>query len=257
MHPAPDPLVDQLHALLHSGGDGNRLLVEAGDHYLLYLRVPGRRELLCEAVANEHLPAAAKLTPAREAELTKRGYIARRGRRNPAKTLTQLDDRDLITHAEEARQIFATAFAAGPERPLRVELHLGEAEPTRNPELLRAMKVLAATREMEARQRVYHQLLSSELLLALAPEPERDPGPHIFEHLQGYPVIGAFTDWDALRLWQPKGWRYRVISGVQLFPLAQRGRYGSLLINRHGEIGGELLMNEIEAIARVAARRLS
>ena len=245
-----DALIEHLSALLSRGGDGNRLLIEAGPSYLLVTGGPGRPALVCEAVADDLLGEHA--TPARRGALERLGYRKERDRRNPSRVVPVADPSALAALADEALAL----LALGPPAPLRLELTLGQAEPTRNPELIRAMKLLATTREMSARQRVYHHLLAADLLLALDPDgDDDDPAPHIFERLQGYPVIGAFTDWDALRLWQPRGWPYRVLPGRSLFPLAHAGRYGSVLINRGGNVGGELLMNEIEALARVARAR--
>ena len=84
---------------------------------------------------------------------------------------------------------------------------------------------------------------------------ESDDAPHVVERLQGLPVYAAFTDWDALRLWEPRGWPYRVIAGHQLFPLADDQRIASLMINPRGDIGGELLMNELRGLAAAARRR--
>lgn len=244
--------VEHLRTLHTRGGAGNRLVVEAGPSYVVVTGAPGSADLHCEATADDLLPAPPP--PARRAALDRLGFQPKRGRRNPARVHPVADERALLALADDA---LAVLDSAGERGPLRFTLHLGDAETTQNPELIRAMKLLAATRDMAARQRVYAHLLASDLLVALAPgsEGDEDLTPHVFEHLQGYPVIGVFTDWDALRLWEPRGWPYRVIAGRDLFPLAHRGRYGSLLINRRGDVGGELLMNEIEALARAAQRR--
>ena len=244
-----DALIEHLSALLSRGGDGNRLLLEAGPAYLLITGGPGRPALVCEAVADDLLGEHA--TPARRGALERLGYRKERDRRNPSRVVSIADPSALAALADEALAL----LALGPPAPLRLELTRGPPPPPPHPAHPPTLRRRAPPRQMSARQRVYHHLLAADLLLALDPDGGDDDDPYVFEHLQGYPVIGAFTDWDALRLWQPRGWRYRVLSGRHLFPLAHAGRYGSVLINRGGNVGGELLMNEIEALARVARAR--
>ena len=248
-------LRDHLRALLEEGGDYNRLLVSAGDVYLHFIGGRGGDELVCEAVSNRYLPKAAKLTPEREALLADRGFSSQRKRRNPVRKFAAAPGQ-LETIAAEAIELLRLAYGVDDAQALTFARHLGDREPLSNVPLLRSMKKLARLRDPASRQSVYLGLLESELLLLL--DPDADPAeatPHVVEHLQGFPVYAVFSDWDALRLWEPKGWSYMRISGVQLFPLAADRKIGSLLINPKGDIGGELLMNEIAALAAAARRR--
>jgi len=251
-------LSDHLRALLREGGEYNRLLVDSGDIYLHFIGARGDAHLLCEAVSNRYLPASAKLTPQREALLSERGFSSQRKRRNPVRRLDAPDDRALEGIAAEALELLALAYGITADDPLRFELVLGDPDPTSNTPLLRSMKKLARLRDPPSRQNVYADLLGSELLLLL--DPAADPAqrePHVVEQLQGFPVYAVFSDWSALRLWNPRGWPYVRISGPQLFILAAERKIGSLLINPKGDIGGELLMNEIAALAAAARRRVN
>ncbi len=249
-------LVEQLRALLREGGNYNRLLVSAGDVYLHFIGARGENDLVVEAVSNRFLPAAAKMTPEREAVLDKRGFSSQRKRRNPVRRLTLGGDTTLESIADEAAEVLALAYGVGPDEALTMELHLGDADTTSNVPLLRSMKKLARLRDMPSRQNVYSGLLESDLLLLL--DPSADPAdnePYIVERLQGFPVYAVFSDWNALRLWDPRGWPYTRITGAQLFPMAAERKIGSLMINPKGDIGGELLMNEIAALAAAVRRR--
>ncbi|MEZ4383749.1 MAG: SseB family protein [Nannocystaceae bacterium] len=251
--PRQQALVDHLRALVEEGGDYNRLIVSHGEVYMQFSGRRGGDVLDCEAVTNRFLSAAAQLTPQRQAELTSRGYAGLRKRRNLVSKRRCDEAGALPALAAETLEILARAYGVDADAQLRFDLLLGDAEPTANVELLRAMKKLARLRDMPSRQGVYRGLLASDLLLIL--DPDGDDEPHVVEHLQGLPVYAAFTDWDALRLWEPRGWPYRVISGAQLFPLAEERRIASLMINPRGDIGGELLMNEIRGLAAAARRR--
>jgi hypothetical protein len=251
--PRQQALVDHLRALVVEGGDYNRLIVSHGDVYVQFIGSRGGDSIDCEAVTNRFLPAAAQLTPKREQELTTRGFTTRRKRRNLVRKFTCSGPDAMPTIADETLEILARAYGVDADAQLRFDLLLGDPEPTANVELLRAMKKLARLRDMPSRQAVYRGLLASELLLVL--DPDSDDEPHVVEKLQGLPVYAAFTDWDALRLWEPRGWPYRVIAGHRLFPLADDRRIASLMINPRGDIGGELLMNEINGLAAAARRR--
>ncbi len=249
-------LVDQLRALLDEGGNYNRLLVSRGDIYLHFIGGRGEADLICEAVSNRYLPTAAKMTPERERLLEQRGFSSQRKRRNPVRRIAIGGDVSLESIADDSFDLLAQAYGVGRDEPLTMELHLGDADTTSNVELLRSMKKLARLRDMPSRQSVYSGLLESELLLLLDPAADPDDRePHIVERLQGYPVYAVFSDWNALRLWDPRGWPYTLISGAQLFPMAAERKIGSLMINPKGDIGGELLMNEIAALAAAVRRR--
>lgn len=235
-----DRLLEHLRALADEGGDHNRVIVGDGDRYLLFLGARGDDTIEVEVAA----PLAS---------LTARGFTSQRGRRNPTRRHEGIagDPARLAALADEALEIAGASLGLGAEG-LTLERRSGDRPPSRSPELIGAMKVLAKTREMSARQRVYHEVLRSTLLLAVADDDGDEP--HIFEHLQGFPVIGVFTDWDALRLWEPRGWPVRALPGHQILPMARARRFGSLLINRGGDVGGELLMNEIAALADASTR---
>lgn len=242
-------LLDHLRALTREGGDHNHLILGSEGGYLLFVGARGEDVVECEVSVRGTSPSAA---------LARRGFTSQRGRRNPARRLEGFQDEAparLEGIADEALEIAAELLGAAPGS-LILERRLGDRPKARSPELVRAMKVLAMTREMPARQRVYHEVMRSTLLLALAGDDGDGDGdePHVFEHLQGFPVIGVFTDWDALRLWEPRGWPVRELPGHVILPMARARKVGSLLINPKGDVGGELLMNEIAALAEASWR---
>ena len=126
-----------------------------------------------------------------------------------------------------------------------VSLHLGEIEQVENDRLMGAMRRVSKERTMDARQSVYRALIRAELLV-----PVQDNGDMIqMGTLGDRPVYAVFTDWSALRHWDPRGHRFKKVKGSPYFLGLAETDAGSVLINPQGLVGGELYRNEILAIA--------
>ncbi|HEY8376790.1 MAG TPA: SseB family protein, partial [Nannocystis sp.] len=151
--------------------------------------------------------------------------------------------------------LWAQVYGVDAGDPATFDLQLGDPEPTRNPDLVRAMKMLAVRRDMDARHRVYVAVMNATFLVPVNPAGITVDEPLEVDRLGAFPVIAAFTEIDSLRLWQPKGWPFALIPGARLVPLAVARRVGSLLINPRGNVGGELYINELEAIEGALRRR--
>ena len=228
-----------LARLVEDGGSHNRAVVYAGSAWFVLHAARGVPEVEVEAAASAYLPE--KLSLDRVAALRKAGFAGRPGR----KTLRVRWPVEALGERLEA--VAAEAFGG----PLGdVELHLGEREPTRNPVLIEAMRVLAKKRDTPSRHQLYRRLLAAEVLLLVEGEE-----PAVVGDLQGWEVAACFTDWDALGLFDPRGRPYTLMRGRALAPLLYaRPRLGSLLINPRGTVGGELYRNELEALARASRR---
>ncbi|MGB1276805.1 MAG: SseB family protein, partial [Nannocystaceae bacterium] len=147
--------------------------------------------------------------------------------------------------------IFRRGFGCEQLSGVKLDVSLQDSDKTANPELLRAMKRLARTRDHDARQQVYRALLVADLLLLVGDDQKT---PHKVEELGGCPVHAVFTDFVSLRLWQPLGFSHRPVVGHTLFPQLAPLKIGSLLINPKGDIGGELYRNEVDGLAGASAR---
>lgn len=259
-----DTLVDHLRQLTRTGGADNRLVVASRDYYMVFSARPGEPELHAEAVGNFYLPKPAELTPARQAQLGQRMFTPRPGRNNVYRTVRPQTDDELRSFASEVLEIFARAYGVDPGTPAEFDLQLGEPEPTRNPELLRHMKLLSVMRDWTTRKQVYTTLLDATVLLAIEPhgptgliDPDAGDEPLEAGRLGTFACWAAFTDIDALRLWQPKGAPFKATAVAELVPRAVDRRIGSLLINPKGNIGGELYINELESLHGALQRRAS
>lgn len=250
-----DNLVSSLQQLTTSGGADNRLVVAAGEYYLIVHGRRGAPELVLEAVTNFYLQGPAQLTPARQRVLGDRGFRERQGKNNVYRDARPETPESLARLADDVLALFALAYGVAEGEPARFDLQLGDPEPTRNPDLLRAMRALAVRRDMDARHRVYTAVMNGIFLVPTDPAGGTVDEPLTVDRLGQFPVIAGFTDAESLRLWQPTGAPFAVIPGARLVPLAVARRVGSLLINPKGNVGGELYINELESIDGALRRR--
>lgn len=250
-----DNLVSSLQQLQASGGADNRLVVAAGDYYVVVHGRRGAPDLVCEAVTNFYLDGPAALTPARERVLGDRGFRERKGKNNAYREARPTGPDSLARLADDLLGLFALAYGVAEGAPATYELQLGDRDPTANPDLLRAMRMLAVRRDMDARHRVYTLVMSATFLVPTDPGAITVDEPLTVDRLGRFPVIAGFTDIDSLRLWRPTGAPFARIPGARLVPLAVARRVGSLLINPKGNVGGELYINELESIDGALRRR--
>lgn len=250
-----DRLVTSLQQLTTSGGADNRLVIVAGDYYIVIHGKRGAAELMCEAVSNFYLGGPAEITPARLRSLSDRGYAERSGKNNLFRDVRLTGADPLPRLADDLLALFAQIYGVDEGAAASFDLQLGDPEPTRNPDLLRAMKALAVRRDMDSRHRVYAAVMNGTFLMPTNPAGRTADEPLEVDRLGDFPVIAAFSEIDSLRLWQPRGWPFALIPGARLVPLAVGRRVGSLLLNPRGNIGGELYINELESIEGALRRR--
>lgn len=228
-----------LSRLSSDGGSHNRAVVVARGGWFVVHGARNVDDVEVEAAASAYLET--KLSLDQVSALRKARFASRPGR----KTLMR---RHPIEGLDRFLEGLVEAVFGAPIED--VQLHLGERDETSNPVLIEAMRVLARKRDTPSRQQLYRRLMDAELLLLV----QGDAAARVGE-LQGWDVVAAFTDWDALALYDPRGRPFRRVTGRVLCPeLYADQRVGSLLINPNGRVGGELYRNEIEAVARASSR---
>ena len=127
-------------------------------------------------------------------------------------------------------------------------------------QLHQAMKSLAMGKNDSQRRRVYELMMTANLHVALQPgaEVERasdDPSSWLInEYLQGMPVFVAFTCEDAVGVFKEGAPSTFQLRGFQLFPKLVSVKPASLMINPGFRFGGELYLNELRMLAKVAPR---
>ena len=127
-------------------------------------------------------------------------------------------------------------------------------------QLHQGMKSLAMGKTDNQRQRVYQMLMISDLQIALQPgvSPEaarQDPSKwFISEYLQSMPVFVAFTCDEARALFSEAQPTALTMKGFELFPPLVSVNPGSLLLNPGFRFGGELYLNELRMLAKVAPK---
>ena len=196
-------------------GVDNRLVVAADDYYMIFSAQPGEPALQVEAVSNYYLSPAAALTPGRLGQLSQRGYRERPSGNNLYRSVTPTSDAELRSFAAEVLDIFGKAYGVEIGAAAEFDLQLGAAEAVRNPDIIKLMRTLSLKRDWDARRALYSALLSSTMLVPIDPTllaQEDVVEPIEVDRLGKFPVIAAFTDIDALRLWRPRGAPYRAMA---------------------------------------------
>lgn len=251
-------LREALDSLFVSRLPESRVLIEQGPVYLQFVRQPGRGTQL-EAVSSSQLPAEFKLSSGRAMQLREMGFEKCPGE-NWKKVIPtpnclsgndpdskRFDTQLLI---KQCREILDRVYGA--EGEIQVQLAQTQEHHPDNDELVASMRNLAEQRSSEARHRMYTELVNATLLIPVRPEaPEEVQSGEDFlvtDTLEGHPVFLAFSDWDSLRRWNPRGWSYVPLHGSEFFELTLERDLGSVQINPRGEVGGELYRHEVEML---------
>ena len=226
----------------------SRVLVESGDVFLHFIRSGSQpKRWICETANCDELAPEHRLSSGRMAELKRKGFSKSGARRNWTREF-EGNSFEVDPLVDEAEDILSRIY--GIEGRYTVRLFQRECEHPSNPRMLATMRAMARHPSNESRRDVYASLVNATLLVPLAGD-EVDEGPDSFqvlELLEGLPVFAAFSDWNALRSWSPRGCRYEAVHGSELFEQLLERHCASLLINPGGDLGGELFRNEIEMI---------
>ena len=234
----PD-ILEALVALRTQGGSGNRLIWTMGPAWFVFSGAKGQQSIRCEAAAKAWLPNSVAMG-LEQTSLLRRAGFAREGQPKLLGRNFESDAAEIVTVVQP---LFESVYKQHGES--LVQLYLGDAEEVENDRLMGAMRRVSKERTMDARQSVYRALLRSELLVPL-----QENGDMIqMGTLGDRPVYAVFSDWNALRHWDPRGHRYEKVKGSPYFLGLAQTEAGSVLINPQGLVGGELYRNEILAIA--------
>jgi len=245
-----DDLNAALASLVESGGTENALLLKAGSGWFHVRAARGVTDAVCHAAANAYLPPVSRLLVSQVQRLRAAGFALRDGERALSQTISLASDPRRSALLSMWRDLFDHVYGAAGEEWSWV-VTLGDAPTVRNPGLDNAVRAVAKQRLPALRQALYHQLLLSDLLLLV----DEEDTPIVVGDVSGWPTFAVFSDNSALRMWDPRGGRTRIALGRTLFPSLMRHHFGSVLLNPHGRLGGELYRNEVEALANAALGR--
>lgn len=132
-----------------------------------------------------------------------------------------------------------------------------------NAQLVAAMAAVVKHDVPLTRRALYEALLESTLILPTVEETEltsAQPGEDddfgldlrllTYEGEDGSPLLIAFTDENAVLAWNPEGISYVALSGPDLFTLADYNEISEIILNPAGPVGGRILRQEVESLAR-------
>ena len=249
----PPELAQALLRLTRAGGSANRLVVSQGPAWFVAHGARGEAQVRVEAAASYYLPREHKIRTEDVYRLRQAGFGPAAQGRNLHRRQELADLPAAETLARELLGLLAEVYHRPEAEALVLSEQPGDPDPTANPRVQKAIRELAGSRSQRARNRLYSELLSADLLVPLDASGEL----MVFGDLEGWPVYGCFIDAESLLAWDPRGLSYRTVPGTRLFPALMQTRVGSLLINPSGRLGGELYRNELEALAEAARARLA
>ncbi len=116
-----------LQRMTREGGDGNFVIVSAGDYYVQFYGQPGDRTVGCEAVSNAYLSGKRELRLDQINELKRRGFVL------DGNFLREfnLDDSDEYQLAQMTVELLQRVYEVAADAMVRVELNLEEADAAR------------------------------------------------------------------------------------------------------------------------------
>jgi hypothetical protein len=241
---------DAFEAVARSSFPETRALVEYGDIYLQLIRENAlTQRWLIEAVTCDSLPPEHRLSDGRINELRRLGFAKPGRNRNWVREIHP-ERREIEPLVHEAVDILERIY--GVQGECQVHLVHTEHEHPENPSLLRAIRHLSHSRSDEDRRRLYAELVNATLMI-----PVQDPvdsttqdsfAPYVIETYEGHPIFAAFSDWRALRQWNPRGWPYHAIQGADFFEQIVALECAGVRINPDGDLGGELFHTEVRII---------
>lgn len=251
-HPKSDGYLQALGELIRSDARESRMVLSAGPAWILARTAPGMRRIMLESPSSQYLPRSHKLTPGRAKELRERGYVLEDRGRLFRRTATT-DATELERISREVFAVLGDIYAADVAGDIRLDILHDQREHPSNPSLLDAMRKAAGSYDDQQRLALYNEMVNSTLLVPVDPEADEtmDGGEEYLSlEKQERPVFGAFTDWDALRMWQPRGWEYVPVHGSELVEQAVELRAAGIRFNADGDVGGEVYPHEIETMAK-------
>lgn len=238
----------QLDRLQAEGGDANRLVIDGEAGWIAIWSARGSGTWTVTVSAGRQMPEGVKLPAERAQLLYDQGYrqvtaASAYRRETPIKPLMPT----VLSIFDEVLQTPA----------LTSDLRLGDAPMITNHKAVDRMRAASRDRSIPARNRLYHGLISAQLLVATDGAPAGvESALRAFGSLGGLPTVAAYTDWAAALKHDARGPHLQVMRGMDLFPLLVARKTGSLRINPAGPVGGELYGHELWTVAE-GCKRLS
>jgi len=237
-------------SLMNEGGTENKLLLSCGTGWFHLRGSCGSSDVVCHAAANAYLPTASRLLVAQVHRLRQAGFRQRNGERALSQTFSLGSTEERDTLISKLSALFSEVYGVE-QLNFRWEVQMGDAPTVTNAPLLEAVRAVAKQRLPRLRQALYRQLLMADLLLLV----DDEGAPRVVGDISGWPCFALFTDTASLTLWDPRGGLVNVVKGRTLFPNLMQHRFGSVFLNQHGLLGGELYRNEVEMLANAAVGR--
>lgn len=228
-------------------------MIQSGPVYLVATARRGEPTIEQQAVASAALPADFKLSAERGRLMRDMGFKKRGGGRRNWVRVHGRDEVSLGDQADAIVDILERVYGAvdSPE----LEITQDDNDHPENPDLMASMREVAKGWDEAKRRAMYTELVNATFLVPLVPDVADDVDDAEALHTvdldpRGGPILGAFTDWHSLRLWEPRGWPYLALHGSDLFELVLSRKPTGFRVNPNGDVGGELYLHEVEMLVR-------
>lgn len=222
-----------LRRITSEGGDGNFVIVTAGEYYVQFAGEPGADEVHMEAVGNEYLEGDLALDEEQERALTEMGFTVE----SPGNWTM-----DLPVDPDNLRELAATAVAVLRDiygvNPVGIELTMELGDRWR-PDDEPMNQVLEAGDE----DAITEMLRESTLLL---PAPSREE--RFVDEGEGVVVV---TGYAALEAWKPDGIGQYAVPGSDLFQWLWEQGIRKVVVNPGGPGRTELGEGWLQRLAGI------
>lgn len=117
-------LAQNLARLIAEGDSSSFLVVEAGPVYIQFAVGRGKKEVYCEAVSNQFLPADLRLSDDQVAQLRRLGFQEPGASPNFSRTFSLAEEAEIHELAHLTCQILSSIYNCHSQSPVRFELAL-------------------------------------------------------------------------------------------------------------------------------------
>jgi hypothetical protein len=236
-----------LKAFYESNEDRIKLVVENRGRYLVLHRDRSWSVFRLEVSAGRQLPEGFGWTPEQEQVLYDLGLRQGRASNNyraQIQNAAQWEDQ-WVDGLEQVVYQLLNDEEGEPVWTVREE----KEEHVQSEGIVEGMNHLANTRTWQARTRLYRLLLASRLLVLVS---GKGNGQRVefgqVGTMGNWGVTAAFTSYEVLDAYEPRGAEVLALPGDVLFPELSVARIGALKLNPGSAPTGELYANEIKII---------
>ncbi len=278
-------LIGPLRTITQSKHRVSSLTLERDGAWVFFERSVDPHTFVARAPSSRHLPSAESLDTTQAGRLRAMGWTKSPHTRCFERSF-RCDEVGMRSAAGEALTILQDVYRRSTGPGLIVDVFHDDHEPPTNDAIVQHMRALASGWDEQRRRTFYQDLVNATLIVPVldpgathagvspaggtvsqsATESPRDPAPSSQPASESSPheswrrdddegrSVLAFTDWSTFRRFDPRGQLYETWQGAELIEAMPACPTAQLKINVAGEVGGSLLIPELDML-RAAVRQ--